>query len=87
MPRANDTERPQLEALLSFIREGDTLVAHSMDRLAKNLDDLRRLVQGLNLRAIFLGRTTEVPATAPGSFVNPPTRRPLRLEPGSVNGR
>ena len=38
-----DTQRPQLEALLSFVREGDTVVVHSMDRLARNLDDLRRL--------------------------------------------
>jgi DNA invertase Pin-like site-specific DNA recombinase len=30
-----DTERPQLAALLSFTREGDTLVVHSMDRLAR----------------------------------------------------
>lgn len=39
-----DTRRPQLDALLSFVREGDTVVVHSMDRLAHNLDDLRRLV-------------------------------------------
>lgn len=42
-----DTQRPQLDALLSFVREGDTVVVHSMDRLARNLDDLRRLVQKL----------------------------------------
>lgn len=42
-----DIKRPQLDALLSFVREGDTLVVHSMDRLARNLDDLRRLVQKL----------------------------------------
>lgn len=42
-----DTERPALEELLSFVREGDTVVVHSMDRLARNLDDLRRLVQQL----------------------------------------
>jgi DNA invertase Pin-like site-specific DNA recombinase len=47
-----DTQRPQLEALLSFVREGDTVVVHSMDRLARNLDDLRRLVQGLTKRGI-----------------------------------
>lgn len=47
-----DTERPQLEALLSFIREDDTLVVHSMDRLARNLDDLRRLVHGLTRRGV-----------------------------------
>ena len=39
-----DVHRPQLELLLSFIREGDTLVCHSMDRLARKLDDLRRIV-------------------------------------------
>ena len=42
-----DMQRPQLDALLGYIREGDTLVVHSMDRLARNLDDLRRLVQQL----------------------------------------
>lgn len=47
-----DTQRPQLEALLEYVREGDTLVVHSMDRLARNLDDLRRLVQGLTTRGI-----------------------------------
>ncbi len=42
-----DMQRPQLDALLGYIREGDTLVVHSMARLARNLDDLRRLVQQL----------------------------------------
>ena len=47
-----DVNRPQLEALLTFAREGDTVVFHSMDRLARNLDDLRKLVQGLTKRGI-----------------------------------
>lgn len=42
-----DTLRPQLDTMLSFAREGDTVVVHSLDRLARNLDDLRRLVQQL----------------------------------------
>ncbi len=49
-----DTQRPQLGALLSFVREGDTVVVHSMDRLARNLDDLRRLVQGLTQRSVCI---------------------------------
>ncbi|MET4591815.1 DNA invertase Pin-like site-specific DNA recombinase [Arthrobacter sp. 754] len=36
-----DTARPQLAELLRFDRDGDTVVVHSMDRLARNLDDLR----------------------------------------------
>ncbi len=47
-----DTQRPQLEALLNYVREGDTLVVHSMDRLARNLDDLRRMMQQLTGRGI-----------------------------------
>lgn len=47
-----DTQRPALDALLTFVREGDTVVVHSMDRLARNLDDLRRLVQKLTQRRV-----------------------------------
>jgi DNA invertase Pin-like site-specific DNA recombinase len=47
-----DTKRPELENLLSFIRDGDTLIVHSMDRLARNLDDLRRIVQTLTGKGV-----------------------------------
>ena len=47
-----DTIRPQLEALFTFVRDGDTVVVHSMDRLARNLDDLRRIVQKLTRRGV-----------------------------------
>ena len=47
-----DTQRPQLEAMMAFVREGDTLVVHSMDRLARNLDDLRKLVQLLTQKGV-----------------------------------
>jgi len=47
-----DTHRPQLDTLLSFVREGDTVAVHSMDRLARNLDDLRHLVQKLTKRGV-----------------------------------
>lgn len=45
-----DTKRPQLEELLKFARDGDTVVVHSMGRLARNLDDLRSVVQKLTSR-------------------------------------
>ena len=47
-----DTARPQLDELLAFVRQGDTVVVHSMDRLARNLDDLRRLVRGLTDKGV-----------------------------------
>jgi hypothetical protein len=56
-----DTQRPELEALLAFVREGDTVVVHSMDRLARNLDDLRRLVQKLTKRGVRIEFVKEQP--------------------------
>jgi DNA invertase Pin-like site-specific DNA recombinase len=47
-----DTKRPQLEQLLQFVRTGDTVVVHSMDRLARNLDDLRRIVKTLTHKGV-----------------------------------
>mgnify|MGYP000536311589 CR=1 FL=1 len=47
-------ERPQLEAMLDYAREGDTIIVHSMDRLARNLDDLRRLVAQLTDQQITI---------------------------------
>jgi DNA invertase Pin-like site-specific DNA recombinase len=46
------THRPQLAALREFAREGDHVLVHSMDRLARNLDDLRALVQEFTTRGI-----------------------------------
>src|ERR1019366_3326943 len=45
-----DTKRPQLEELIGYARSGDTVVVHSMDRLARNLDDLRRTVRTLTAK-------------------------------------
>jgi DNA invertase Pin-like site-specific DNA recombinase len=47
-----NSQRPELEALLSYAREGDTVLVHSMDRLARNLDDLRSIVQKLTARGV-----------------------------------
>ena len=49
-----DTNRPALQAALDYIREGDVLVVHSMDRLARNLDDLRKLVSDLTQRGVVV---------------------------------
>lgn len=42
-----DRERPQLKECLSFLREGDVLHVHSMDRLSRNLKDLLNIVSEL----------------------------------------
>ena len=47
-----DTRRPQLAACLEYLREGDTLHVHSIDRLARNLEDLQRLVRELTDKGV-----------------------------------
>jgi len=49
-----DTNRPQLQACLEFIRQGDTLHVHSMDRLSRSLVDLLALVKQLTGKGIAI---------------------------------
>ena len=49
-----DTNRPQLQAALDYVRDGDVLVVHSMDRLARNISDLLHTVQSLNERGVVV---------------------------------
>lgn len=42
-----DRDRPQLKECISFMREGDVLYVHSMDRLSRNLKDLLNIVSEL----------------------------------------
>jgi len=47
-----DVARPQLQLALKHLRKNDTLIVYSMDRLARNLDDLRKIVKDLNGRGV-----------------------------------
>ncbi len=47
-----DTKRLQLRECLDYLREGDTLHVHSMDRLARNLMDLQKIVENLTSKEI-----------------------------------
>lgn len=47
-----DTERPQLQAALAHLREGDTFIIYSMDRLSRSLTDLINTVKGLAAKGV-----------------------------------
>lgn len=47
-----DTKRPQLQAMLEFVREGDQVVVHSMDRLSRSLKDLQEVVETLTSKGV-----------------------------------
>lgn len=47
-----DTNRPALTECLAYLRDGDELVVHSMDRLARSLVDLRQTVDRLTAKGV-----------------------------------
>ncbi len=49
-----DTNRPQLKAMLEFVREGDTVVVHEFSRLARSTKDLLEIVEMLNKKGVHL---------------------------------
>jgi DNA invertase Pin-like site-specific DNA recombinase len=52
-------QRPHFAQLLNYVRQGDTVGCHSMDRLGRNLDDLRKVALGLTERGIHVGFVKE----------------------------
>jgi DNA invertase Pin-like site-specific DNA recombinase len=47
-----DIQSPFLEEVLGYVREVDTLVVHMMDRLAPNLEHLRKIVRELTEKGV-----------------------------------
>ena len=64
---AKDTNRPQLQAMLEYVREGDTIYIHDFSRLARNTFDLLKITQDLKKRGINLKSNKE------GMDTNTPT--------------
>ncbi|WP_160062121.1 recombinase family protein [Psychromonas sp. L1A2] len=46
------TKRPALNELKEYVREGDTIHVHSIDRLARNLVDLKQLINDWNNQGV-----------------------------------
>ena len=49
-----DTNRPQLQAMLDYVREGDTVFIHDFSRLARSTKDLLEIVETLNSKGVHL---------------------------------
>ena len=74
-----NTDRPELQRMLSFIREGDTLIVHSLDRLARNLADLLTMVQELTGRGVSVIFTTERLSFEAGADASPTSKSMLSM--------
>ena len=51
---AKDTNRPKLQEVLNFVREGDTIYIHDFSRLARSTKDLLEIVEILNEKKVHL---------------------------------
>lgn len=51
---AKDTNRPKLQEMLEFVREGDTVYIHDFSRLARSTKDLLEIVETLNNKGVAL---------------------------------
>lgn len=49
-----DTNRPQLQLMLDYVREGDTVYIHDFSRLARSTKDLLGIVETLNKKGVHL---------------------------------
>ena len=60
-------DRPGLQQMLEYVREGDTLLVHSIDRLARNLIDMRQLVATLTEKGVTVRFIKESLIFQPGT--------------------
>lgn len=51
---AKNTDRPQLQDMLEFAREGDTIYIHDFSRIARITKDLLNIIELLNNKAVHL---------------------------------
>lgn len=66
-----DTKRPQLQEMLEYIREGDTVIVESISRFARNTRDLLGLVELLDSKRVeFISKKEQIDTTTPaGKFM------------------
>lgn len=66
-----NTERPQLKAMLQYVREGDTVYVESFSRLARSTRDLLEIVEELTSKGVqFVSLKENVDTSTPqGKFM------------------
>ena len=74
-----NTDRPEVQKMLPFIREGDTLIVHSLDRLARNLADLLTMVQELTDRGVSVVFMNERLSFDAGADASPTSKLMLSM--------
>lgn len=66
-----NTDRPELKRLLTYVRQGDTVIVESISRFARNTRDLLELIEQLTAKHVeFISRKEAIDTTTPtGKFM------------------
>lgn len=72
-------DRPQLQEMLAFIRKGDTIIVHSLDRLSRNLSDLLKTVEALTQKGVSIHFLKEKLEFDVGKDASPTAKLMLQL--------
>ncbi|MBQ3427996.1 MAG: recombinase family protein [Clostridia bacterium] len=66
-----NANRPQLKAMLEYVRRGDTVIVAEISRFARNTKDLLELIEALNCKGVeFVSKKEAIDTTTPtGKFM------------------
>lgn len=66
-----NTERPELQRMMNYVREGDTVIVESISRFARNTRDLLELIDYLNRKNVeFVSKKESIDTSTPtGKFM------------------
>ena len=59
-------ERPELQKMMDFVREGDTVIVESFSRFARNIRDLLDLTDTLKIKGVkFISKKESIDTSKP----------------------
>ena len=66
-----NTDRPELQRMMNYVREGDTVIVESISRFARNTRDLLELIDHLNRKKVeFVSKKESIDTSTPtGKFM------------------
>ena len=69
--RGKNTNRPELQKMMEYVRRGDTVIVESISRFARNTRDLLELVERLTAKGVeFVSKKEAIDTTTPtGKFM------------------
>ncbi len=74
-----DNDRPQLQAMLDYVRDGDVILVHSLDRIGRNLVHIKALIEEITGKGVEVRFIKESLTFHPSQERNPMTELMLNM--------